>query len=119
MPKRPKTPCKHPSCARLVPYGSQYCSDHIPMHRKDVKGTTEKGYDSRWRKARAWFLNAHPLCVMCLENERLEQATVVDHIVPHRGDQILFWDESNWQPLCKKCHDRKTRTEDQHLEYKF
>ena len=34
--------------------------------------------------------------------------TLVDHIVPHRGDQALFWDEQNWQPLCKSCHDKKT-----------
>jgi 5-methylcytosine-specific restriction endonuclease McrA len=20
----------------------------------------------------------------------------------------LFWDEQNWQPLCKRCHDHKT-----------
>lgn len=66
------------------------------MHRQDVKGTKEKGYDSRWRKARDRFLMAHPLCAKCLENGRLERATVVDHIVPHRGDQRLFWDESNW-----------------------
>lgn len=39
-------------------------------------------------------------------------ATVVDHIIPHKGDQYLFWDRSNWQPLCKLCHDRKTATED-------
>ena len=25
-----------------------------------------------------------------------------------RGDQTLFWDESNWQSLCQPCHDRKT-----------
>jgi 5-methylcytosine-specific restriction protein A len=24
----------------------------------------------------------------------------------------LFWNETNWQPLCKECHDRKTATED-------
>nr|WP_292832122.1 HNH endonuclease signature motif containing protein [Mesorhizobium sp.] len=24
----------------------------------------------------------------------------------------LFWDRSNWQPLCKPCHDRKTATSD-------
>ena len=40
--------------------------------------------------------------------ERLGRRTVVDHIVPHRGDARLFWDEDNWQPLCKSCHDRKT-----------
>lgn len=32
-------------------------------------------------------------------------ATVVDHIKPHRGDMALFWDEANWQGLCKPCHD--------------
>ncbi|MGM9590559.1 MAG: HNH endonuclease signature motif containing protein, partial [Faecousia sp.] len=41
---------------------------------------------------------------------RLTPATVVDHIIPHRGDRKLFWDESNWQPLCKDCHNRKTGT---------
>jgi 5-methylcytosine-specific restriction endonuclease McrA len=30
---------------------------------------------------------------------------VVDHIIPHKGDKALFWDEKNWQPLCKYCHD--------------
>ena len=35
---------------------------------------------------------------------------LLDHIIPHRGDQKLFWDEQNWQPLCKDCHDRKTGT---------
>lgn len=39
-------------------------------------------------------------------------ANVVDHIKPHRGDKVLFWDSANWQPLCKECHDRKTATED-------
>ncbi|WP_400245601.1 HNH endonuclease [Niallia sp. JL1B1071] len=50
---------------------------------------------------------------------KLEKATVVDHIVPHRGDQDLFWDETNWQPLCKSCHDRKTMTEDRYQEFKY
>ena len=38
----------------------------------------------------------------------LTPATVVDHVIPHRGDRKLFWDEQNWQPLCKECHDKKT-----------
>jgi 5-methylcytosine-specific restriction protein A len=37
---------------------------------------------------------------------------VVDHIIPHRGDQALFWDEENWQPLCLVCHNAKTARED-------
>lgn len=39
-------------------------------------------------------------------------ATVVDHIVPHRGDPVLFWDERNWQPLCKRCHDAAKQSEE-------
>nr|DAZ53348.1 MAG TPA: HNH endonuclease [Caudoviricetes sp.] len=50
---------------------------------------------------------------------RYTKATVVDHITPHRGDPRLFWDEANWQPMCKQCHDRKTLTEDIHPVYRY
>ena len=71
-------------------------------------GAEARGYDSRWRKARAAFLQRNPLCNECMKHGRLTPATVVDHVIPHRGDQKLFWDEDNWQALCKSCHDRKT-----------
>ena len=59
-------------------------------------------YNHQWHKARARFLRANPLCVMC---DAPMPASVVDHITPHRGDVELFWSESNWQPLCKLHHD--------------
>lgn len=67
-----------------------------------------RGYDRKWQAARKAFLEKNPLCATCMRAGRLTPATVVDHIVPHRGDARLFWDEDNWQPLCKSCHDRKT-----------
>jgi 5-methylcytosine-specific restriction enzyme A len=70
-----------------------------------------RGYGSRWRKARAAFLARHPLCAACRAQGRVVQATVVDHVVPHRSDQRLFWDETNWAPACKPCHDAKTARE--------
>jgi hypothetical protein len=42
---------------------------------------------------------------MCADTGDITPATVVDHIIPHRGDQELFWDRSNWQPLCAPHHD--------------
>lgn len=79
------------------------------MSTDHVRGGAEaRGYDGRWRKARKAFLQAHPLCAECMKEGKLTPATVVDHIVPHRGDPQLFWDAKNWQPLCKDCHDRKT-----------
>lgn len=62
--------------------------------------------------ARRRYLKEHPLCVYCEEGGRATAATVVDHIVPHRDDPDLFWDEDNWQSLCGPCHNgRKQREE--------
>lgn len=71
------------------------------------KTTAQRGYGSRWQKARLTFLRRpeNVLCRLCKAAGRVELATVVDHVVPHRGDQTLFWDTNNWQPLCKPCHD--------------
>jgi 5-methylcytosine-specific restriction protein A len=44
----------------------------------------------------------------CHEERRVTVATLVDHVVPHRGDPALFWDVENWQSLCATCHARKT-----------
>jgi 5-methylcytosine-specific restriction enzyme A len=71
-------------------------------------GAAQRGYDGRWRKARAHYLAEHPLCASCQGGGRLTSATVVDHVVPHCGDRQLFWDRDNWQALCKGCHDSKT-----------
>jgi 5-methylcytosine-specific restriction enzyme A len=67
-----------------------------------------RGYDARWRRARRSYLVLHPLCMRCLVQGRVAAATVVDHVVPHRGNAALFWDEANWTALCKPCHDAKT-----------
>ncbi len=78
-----------------------------------------KGYGYRWQLARADHLRRSPLCVFCLREDRAVAASVVDHITaPRLGDAKqsgdperianawrLFWDRSNWQSLCKRCHD--------------
>ncbi|WP_325175849.1 HNH endonuclease [Paenibacillus profundus] len=71
-------------------------------------------YGRRWRKYREQYLDKHPLCV-CDECKRREvplPADVVDHIQPHKGDYKLFWAPANHQPMNKRCHDKKTATED-------
>lgn len=69
-------------------------------------------YGYKWSKARALHLTANPLCVKCLARDRITAATVVDHIVPHKGDPQLFWDPANWQSLCKPCHDGAKQQEE-------
>jgi 5-methylcytosine-specific restriction endonuclease McrA len=85
--------------------------------------TSQRGYGSKWQRERLVFL-AHPenqFCVKCKARGLLNPGTMrmdgiletnprriglrVDHKTPHRGDQRLFWDRKNWQPLCADDHD--------------
>lgn len=104
-------------CGALVTHGR--CRDCARAH--DTKRGTrhERGYDARWERARRAHLASYPLCgqrpndekpVMsrCAHEQRATPARVVDHVVPHRGDMVLFWDSDNWQSLCEPCHYRKT-----------
>ena len=119
MPSRVSTPCRHPGCAALVPYGTKYCEAHRPLHPEEVRSAAGRGYNAAWRKASKQFLRSHPLCAECMRQGKYTKATVVDHIVPHRGDRDLFWDRNNWQALCKRCHDYKTATQDEHPVYHY
>lgn len=117
MPIKPKSICKHPLCPHLATPGQNgLCSIHFKSYQcqSDAhRGTAhDRGYTNRWHRARTSYLTSHPLCAECLKTGRPVPATVVDHIIPHKGNQALFWDESNWQALCKSCHDTKTAKED-------
>ncbi len=107
MPRKSKIPCKHPGCPKLAEVSDGYCEERKPLH-PTRPSADKRGYGSRWRKVRARYLHKHPLCVKCMSEGRYVQATIVDHIIPHRGDLVLMWDENNYQALCKACHDKKT-----------
>lgn len=80
-----------------------------PVKKLERRGSAnERGYTYAWQQASKRFLKHNPLCVRCLEQGHTEPSTVVDHVVPHRGNERLFWDESNWAALCKPHHDLKT-----------
>ena len=115
MPVKPYRPCNHVGCPELIRDG-RYCDRHQKekQQQQDQRrgSAASRGYDSRWQKARKRFLIQHPLCVECQRQGFIVAASVVDHVAPHKGNYKLFWDESNWQPLCKRCHDIKTATED-------
>lgn len=74
--------------------------------RDGRSSSTARGYNYEWQVERAAYLIAHPLCVHCDALGLIVPATIVDHITPHRGNAILFWDQRNWQSLCATCHSR-------------
>ncbi len=115
MPMKPQKPCRHPGCPNLT--DDSYCTQHAPLYQRE--SANSRGYTSKWRKLSKLYLNKHPLCVECKRKGKLTPATVVDHIIPHRGNEELMWSESNWQSLCKKCHDRKTGRFDSTPKYEY
>ncbi len=112
-----KKPCNKNGCPALVGIDETYCPVHLPayleqkkkaacLYQKQYGNSAQRGYDRRWRKYRLHFLRLNPLCVECGA-----AATVVDHIIPHRGKYELFWAYDNHQPLCVRCHTKKTGRE--------
>lgn len=91
--------------------------------REPPRSAYARGYTKRWDKAAKWFRRRYPLCGMrpnglkavmsaCDDARRITAATHTDHVVPHRGDQQLFWDmDGNWQALCATCHSAKSQRE--------
>jgi len=77
--------------------------------RTSKETAAQRGYGGKWQREREAFLQKHPLCVFHKQRGEIVAATVVDHKIPHRGDQKLFWDRKNWQSLCKPCHDSVKR----------
>lgn len=80
------------------------------------KSAALRGYGHKWRVAREIYLRSNPLCVMCRADGYVVAATVVDHIIPHRGDMRLFWDmKNNVQSLCVHCHSSVKQKEERLL----
>lgn len=78
---------------------------------------------SDWRRRlRPAHLKKEPLCRACLRRGIVNDGSltasgerqsnlrrrflVVDHIIPHRGDEALFFDPENFQTLCPDDHDQ-------------
>jgi hypothetical protein len=36
----------------------------------------------------------------------------VDHVKPHKGDMVLFWDRSNWRAMAHGCNSAKAAREE-------
>lgn len=111
MPSSSPHPCAEPGCAALI-RGRARCEVHTKQKDKSRGTAAERGYDHHWHQARTAYLLTHPLCILCEREGTLTPATVVDHIIPHHGDNDLMWNQENWQPLCASHHGRKTATQD-------
>lgn len=81
-------------------------------HEPPRLNSYRRGYNRAWQATRLAFLREHPFCVVCEAIGRLVPAAEVDHIIAHKGDDVLMWDIGNLQALCRPCHSAKTARED-------
>lgn len=59
---------------------------------------------SQWKAIRTDQLQREPLCERCKKRGKIIAATVVHHLVPHKGDWTLFV-KGPFASSCKPCHD--------------
>ena len=107
MPKKPKRPCSHAGCANLT--DGRYCPEHTKMETKrydKYKRDPEhnKRYGRSWKKIRAAFLIANPLCGICEQEGKLVPATTVHH--KQKLTEGGTHDHKNLQSICASCHSR-------------
>lgn len=69
-------------------------------------------WSKRWKDLRLVILErAGWMCQGCAQPHLLTgkapapHSPVIDHIEPHKGNLLLFWDEENLQAVCKHYHD--------------
>lgn len=86
------------------PKGARKAGEAKREHDERRGSARNRGYTSRWDKARRTFIAEHPLCEYCALEGEIEPTTVVDHLFPHRtyGE---FWRTDLWVGSCKACHD--------------
>jgi 5-methylcytosine-specific restriction protein A len=98
--------CAQALCPNRATYRGR-CPQHATQKEQTrYNAATRKWYSTEdWRILRLTVLAEQPVCMDC----KVAPSVEVDHIVPHRGDYVLFWDRDNLQGLCKQCHGRKTK----------
>ena len=107
--------CTYPGCSCLVSNGAR-CPRHKAVKKQIFTQRTKSReyhnlYESaRWRQLRKGFLKKNPFCFVCGK-----EATIADHITPHRGNIELFYNEDNLQPMCWSCHSAKTLRENNYF----
>lgn len=118
MPTRPQRVCRMcPAIAKA----NGLCEGHQAQAGASERAranSNARGYNDRWRKYSKARLKTHRLCEVpddapyATHAGRPALASLTDHIVPHKGDSVLFWDVNNHRSSCDSCHSRKTAMEE-------
>ena len=106
--------CPTPGCPALTQQGA--CPDCRRARERQRPSARSKGYDRRWERTRADYLDDHPWCE-CAEHDALPplQRPHAEHV--HHIDGLgplgpRGHDPANLQALTKSCHSKVTALEE-------
>lgn len=107
MPRKPKRPCSYPGCPTLT--DGRFCEEHAKQEAKryekyDRDPAVRRRYGRAWKRIRDRYVSQHPLCEMCLGNDRMTPTEEVHHKLPLAEGGTH--DQSNLIALCQSCHSR-------------
>ena len=101
--------CTYAGCKTLIDKRG-YCPEHVDKKPLPFAGAARSKplySSSKWTALKSKLITADSCCCVCGTKEKLH----LDHIVPHRGSEELFFNEDNLQVLCEACHRVKTAQE--------
>lgn len=61
---------------------------------------------STWKNIRASYLMQHPLCELCLKNDKVKPTEDIHHILGILKYPDLAYNTDNLLALCKECHSK-------------
>lgn len=105
---------------RLKPMGPRL---HSARQVRDTRYSPDAQVRSWYKSARWQALREQVLVrdlytcrqtgVLLIGKHPAPNSPVVDHVVPHKGDERLFWDINNLQAVSKEYHDGEKRSQEQ------
>jgi 5-methylcytosine-specific restriction protein A len=105
---------------RLKPMGPRlHSARQVRDTRYSPDAQVRSWYHSeRWKKLRLEVLTrdlytCQKTGVLLTGKAGEPHSPVVDHIIPHKGDERLFWDPANLQAVSKEYHDGEKRSQEQ------
>lgn len=88
--------------------------DQLQAYRKWYR--TAKWAETRMRVLVRDKFTCQQTGVLLVGKHPAANSPVVDHIIPHRGDERLFWDEDNLQSVSKAYHDSTKQAQERAAE---
>lgn len=115
-----KKKCNKVNCFNLISFTEKYCEKHKEENNKydkqrfnNDKEVRQTYNTSRWKTIRKQTLiRDNGLCLYCLHNGLITQATLVDHFIPVRDAYERRYDADNLVSACVQCNTRKAIDED-------